>query len=699
MATDRVEDRTTGQMDGIRPTSLQMFAWTMGIGLSAGAMFSVFDLVRARIAWPTWEMMQMVAWLVCIAACIALPVALAIALVYRFRTSPPKASLVLSVLAGLACQLVLFETLRGRLAIITLPLPWILAVCMFRCLEERGAVRLLARSFSMVGLAVVVTPVLLAIDAGSMGRIMATLLCAVVVTVAYLVQRMCAEKPTLVLVSLFALAGGLAALGQQQYPWDRQSVVGDSTTLEDAQSDTPPNIVLVVMDTTRRDHLGCYGHDGGLTPVVDKIAAEGTMYTQMIAPSSWTVPSHASLFTGLYPVTHGCSYEHHRWLDDEFTTLAEMLSEMGYQTAALVANGYLSVTNQLQGFDESLQLWTAIKKTKLYYWANKIGLPAKWGDHGVAEAVEALDQWLARRDQSKPFFVFVNLMEAHYPLNPPMRWRSQCLEDGTGYLEATRRAAKFYGPKWNAGQAQSEDEAGTIRQLYAGSIAYQDYQLGRMFDTLESHVDLDNTMIIVTADHGENLGEANRWGHVFAVNDVLIHVPFIVRYPSKFTPGQEVDGQCQLIDVIPTVFDVLQKPVPIEALPGRTLLADKFEPRQYTYSQVHPYYGHFERLAEVTGFQRDTTEFTASLRTIRDGTYKFVWSSRGRHRLFNILDDKAEQYNLIASKTEKAAELGRKLDEWWADQLHYEPSEEAHSDALDKETLEKLRSLGYAGDK
>ncbi len=212
---------------------------------------------------------------------------------------------------------------------------------------------------------------------------------------------------------------------------------------------------------------------------------------------------------------------------------------------------------------------------------------------------------------------------------------------------------------------------------------------------MRARTDFDNTLVIITADHGEHQGEHGQWDHVFSVGEALIHVPLLIRHPSKFPKGHRVPGQCQLVDIVPTVFDVLGVPCPVSELPGRTLVPDRFEPRKYAYSEVHPYYGHLERLAEVTGMKRDVAEFLGYRRSVRTDQYKFVWSDRGQRQLFDISVDPQEAHDLINDLPEVAAQLEAHMHDWWKAQPPYESRETIESSPTSQDTLRGLRGLGY----
>jgi arylsulfatase A-like enzyme len=193
-----------------------------------------------------------------------------------------------------------------------------------------------------------------------------------------------------------------------------------------------------------------------------------------------------------------------------------LLRGEGYQTQSLCSNPVVTLANLGQGFDRDLALYESYEPLQLAWLARRLGLPATWVDKGAGEAVAALDRWLREeRDPRRPFFLFVNLMEAHELYLPPRRQRRRFLPPGVGYFDATRAALRFDDARALRAQMRgfdADEPEATLRGLYAGGVAYQDEQLDRLLGSLRAHVDLDHTLLIVTAEHGENLGEGGAGG-------------------------------------------------------------------------------------------------------------------------------------------------------------------------------------------
>jgi arylsulfatase A-like enzyme len=211
-------------------------------------------------------------------------------------------------------------------------------------------------------------------------------------------------------------------------------------------------------------------------------------------------------------------------------------------------------------------------------------------------------------------------------------------------------------------------------------------------------MDMDNTLVIVTADHGENLGEAGRWGHLFAVNDNLIRVPLLIQYPKRFPAGKRVSGLCQLTDLVPTVFDVIERPCPVNDLPGRSIVPEKFTPMPAAFAQWWPQLWGLRIIQDTLGRHALLEPWMAEYRVIRTDKHKYVWSSDGRHQLYDIVADPSEATNLITTMPDLATSLNAELMRWWDTQRAYQPKVTDGGTPMDAETLESLKSLGYVGE-
>ena len=407
------------------------------------------------------------------------------------------------------------------------------------------------------------------------------------------------------------------------------------------------------------------------------------------------------MFTGMYPASHGCSNEHHLWLDDEFETLAEILGSAGYQTLALNSNVYLPQCNLLQGFDKSVLLRGPYDDLSVHQVALAMGRPERWVDKGASEGIVALDQWFTQqRATTVPFFLFLNLYEAHVKYLPPHAERVGNLPNGMGSLEGARVGFDYRPTRMHIRGVVDPPEQQTLRALYAAEIQYQDRRLGEMLDTLRQHVDFDNTLLIVTADHGENLGEAGRWEHLYSINDLLIHVPLIVRYPSQFPAGTRIEGLCELTDILPTVLQETGIRHSAWDRHGKSIRPGGFVPKKEAIAQVWPYYLYLNKVEPLRGFQRGVSDYVTRRKVLRTESMKYIWSSDGHHELYDLSADPYETMNLVSAMPALAQDLRSRLESRWESLPTYAPKQYDPQTVrpMDERVLNQLRSLGYVGD-
>ncbi|MCP3962459.1 MAG: sulfatase [bacterium] len=411
-----------------------------------------------------------------------------------------------------------------------------------------------------------------------------------------------------------------------------------------------PNVILVSLDTLRADHLSLYGYERQTSPHIDSWARRcGTMFETAVAASPWTIPSHVSMLTGLDALRHGVN--HPTGLAPSMNTLAEYLREAGYTTFAVTGGGYLnSRFGFLQGFDRYLS------------WGRRADSEAEL-ERGIDELLESLEE---RGDG--PFFAFFHTYEAHVPYRPRQpylsRFRPEASETsprpiGTRDLATSEEEGFEVRREWvwlddtgrpHEGQALEASELDWGRDLYDSGIGHLDAQLGRLFESLEN-LDLErDTIVVVTSDHGESLGEQDRVGHT-SVHDVDLLVPLVVSLPGCELGGGRVSQQVRTVDIVPTVLDLVGVEAR-EAVDGASLVP-LIEGRQ-------------------TDFPQEAWSYTArhnrgvSLRIGNRLKYIFnntVWGpARGRETLYRLRDDPGETNNLSATEP-ATAEARRRVQE------------------------------------
>jgi arylsulfatase A-like enzyme len=306
------------------------------------------------------------------------------------------------------------------------------------------------------------------------------------------------------------------------------------------------SIVLVVLDTVRADHCSAYGYGKPTTPRLERLATQGLLFEHARAAAPWTLPSHASLFTGKLPHQHGCHFEH-RWLADSNDTIAEVLANHGFATFGVTTNPNASSLYHLdQGFTTFRETWR-LRDTRR-------GL----SDSAIANA--EIRDFLEHRDREKPFFLFVNYADAHLPYAPPppndrlfgeASEHARKLAARGDLLQATLAGEETVGP---------EDQPG-LAALYDGDVRTADERLGELLDLLDQQKLADDTVVIVTSDHGEHLGEEGRVDHQLSLDETLLRVPLVVRYPRYVRPAR-VREPVALTDVKPWIEELAAERVP-----------------------------------------------------------------------------------------------------------------------------------------
>ncbi len=292
-------------------------------------------------------------------------------------------------------------------------------------------------------------------------------------------------------------------------------------------SDTSlPNVLLVVIDTLRADRLGCYGWERAHTPSIDRLAREGVRFADAMSPSAWTLPSHASLFTSTYPSQHAVWSEQR--LPEGLPTLAELLRDCGYSTAAITEGGFVrAVYGLARGFDVFNS-----------------------GPGGVRDTVDAAIDWI--EGAQRPFFAFVQTYCVHAPYDPPQEWRSKLVRPYSGELPASVRPSDNPWGRFGTGRPDERDLT-YVQDLYDAEIAFADEQIGRLLERLEAEGLEESTLVVLTSDHGEEFFDHGQTGHGWSLYQEQLHVPLILRWGGAFEGGAVVRHPVHLLDVAPTL--------------------------------------------------------------------------------------------------------------------------------------------------
>lgn len=284
---------------------------------------------------------------------------------------------------------------------------------------------------------------------------------------------------------------------------------------------TRPNIVMITMDTTRADHLGCYGYSRQTSPFLDSLAGRGVLFEQAYATATWTLPSHTSLFTGTMPSVNGVGHNNF-FVSPSLVTLAELLKSHGYTTGGFIGGPFLvSAFNIHQGFDyydEELDPHNKLQQLWLFRAATFLLRHPIWTTDGQRRAGEINGKafhWIDAMKSRKPFFLFVNYFDPHEPYDPPESAKQEMNVHATitGHIRHYF-IDKQTGIALHRDQTPlRQDEFAQLRDLYDGEIRYMDDELSRLFKKLKDAGALENTIVIITSDHGESIGEHGLLDH------------------------------------------------------------------------------------------------------------------------------------------------------------------------------------------
>jgi len=433
-------------------------------------------------------------------------------------------------------------------------------------------------------------------------------------------------------------------------------------------------LVLVTIDTLRADHLSLFGYQFETSPFLDSLAAQGVTFTRAYAQVPTTAPSHTSIFTSLYPMQHGVLSNVQK-LDDSFLTLAEALSEAGYETAAFVStNVHFRSGNIAQGFEVFDE--HPVKKPRAR--RNRADKYRR-----ADTTIDAALQWLDGRDASQKLFLWIHLFDPHSPVQPPVAQRHEIEKQ---YKESGKRKfLKFLRP--GHGKLKKNHYRKRIRK-YDAEILFADSQLRRLFEALNDPQ--SNDLWVVTSDHGQALYSHGRHGHSKQVYNTLLHVPLIF-YSStgQFSPAVIDDVLVEHVDLVPTLAELMGFDFSDQR--GETQ-GESFAPRlfgervgrqkNFSIAQNSRYPQRFSR-------RNSASPLKLSLQTLES---KFVLNTAADDELYDLTEDPYEHQNL-ADAVDRQIER-EKLEQALVRQVET-LSIGATGEEVDEETIERLRALGY----
>ena len=466
----------------------------------------------------------------------------------------------------------------------------------------------------------------------------------------------------------------------------------------EAPSPPPRNVVLITFDTTRADVLGVYGGDAAVSPAFDALAARGTLFLQAQAQAAVTPVAHASILTGLNPYNHGLRTLHGNrlyHLPGTIPTLAARLQDLGYDTAAFVSAFPCS---RRFGLDQGFEVFDAdfggAPEARIGPAGN---ISTGLAQRDAAATTESALRWLAGRDRERPYFLWVHYFDPHDPLLRPPVPRQEPFMDGFPRFSEMEEALTRDPERFVADYVKDPDLMRSwLRRLYRAEVSWADTQMGRLFAALDADGGLEHTVIAVTSDHGEGLGDHDWWGHGILYQEQL-HVPLALAGPGV-PRDLLVQDRVRHVDLAPTLLhlaagsDFGHKVDGISLLPLMTRRAAGDEPRAG--ELPGPAY------ADAVTLMRYGAVFDPGVSEVRDDQL-YVWIDSNlkwiRHRLhadrselYDLEADPGEQVNLVPVRPRDAGRLDRALEE-----EHPMTAEIDFSLPEDDEVRQRLKSLGY----
>jgi arylsulfatase A-like enzyme len=422
------------------------------------------------------------------------------------------------------------------------------------------------------------------------------------------------------------------------------------------------NVVVVFLDAARAEHFGSYGYARDATPEMDRIASEGVLFERAYTPAVYTLAAMSSVWTSQYPDRHHENVAHANELPTDRPTLVEALASRGVHTAGFVAN---VMAGEAKGFDRGFAEFHEVHRF----------FPELGSKAGSFRRV--MPDWLAGR--SGPFFAYLHFREPHFPYDPPEPFTTLFGPDRPLTGEQ-RRVTDWYRAVNQGELIPTKDEIEHLVRLYDGNLAYADQEVGELYRALEASGQLEQTVLIITADHGEQLYERGYISHSAQVLEQSIRVPLIVRFPARLgLGGQRVEGLVDLLDLAPTVMDILGGPDwrhPGWEIQGRSLLP-------------------VVAGAPAKPAILSRTVWERPVYALCDGRFKLIHDTRtGQSTLYDLERDPGERRDLAARRPVRLAYYRESLHDWIG-RLDPRVAGQAQGAELTVEECEKLKVLGY----
>ena len=464
------------------------------------------------------------------------------------------------------------------------------------------------------------------------------------------------------------------------------------------------NVLLIVLDALRADHTSVHGYNRTTTPCLEALAEDGIYLDQTFAAAPWTAPSHASMFSGVYPTTHGYLTSNMQF-SPPHTPLAERLCEEGYSTFGAVRNGHIdsqqSVTRGFDGFGDIYRLpkipesLSDLKSNYLDLWQGylKVARRSLRAERRPSEFVTCEYIKHQIRNSKTPFFGFININSPHTPYAPPEPFRSQfeSFDQDEVDMAAVRSLSSISENGGNRFMGREIDPSKrvwkAVKDWYDGEIRFADSLVESLIQTLTESGLYEETTIIVTGDHGEHFGEHNRAGHQFSLFDELLHVPLVIKPGAPQQTLKKPNGLVSLVDLYPTILEGLGLDVPA-TVQGKSL----FQP--HTRDIVFAEYGRPE--SQLSNLESSLhgkidpeikSQLNTALQCARTQQFKYIKRQSTNNAAFEIVGGDPKEMEVT---TDKHANLRLEIEDTLGDNLSTQAEQK-----LDKARKENLRKLGY----
>jgi arylsulfatase A-like enzyme len=428
---------------------------------------------------------------------------------------------------------------------------------------------------------------------------------------------------------------------------------------------TPHGIILISLDTLRADHLGVYGYYRNTSPSIDAFAKEGIVFEKAVVQAATTLPSHMSIMTSLYPHSHGV--KKNRSLPEERVTLAELLQQGGYKTGAFADGGWMRA---VFGFSQGFETYDGEKKI------------------GIAKILPKVKKWLDK-NRSHPFFLFIHCYDIHSPYDPPAPYDT--MFQNTVYTGSFVPSTENLNlAAWNQVKLSDQDLRYTI-DLYDGGIRYTDEMIGKLFAYLRNAGLYDNSLIIVTSDHGEEFMEHGSFLHWRLYYRPNLHVPLIMHLPLSSRKEVRIDELVQSIDLLPTILDFAELPAHPDAQ-GRSLMPLIKRSRSFYYRFREQVIGFFKNDLPVAFAEVHNYTMRGKNVSVISNGYQIIYNRASQAlQLFNINADPLAQDNIAKNHRDIVENLLSEFTTFY----NTLSTVETPTIALDKQTEDQLEALGY----